>query len=143
MSEDMFAGISEASSQPGGRWLLPGQHVFKISALKNPPNLRAGNCFIAELEVIESTCESYQPGDFVSWIRNITKHKEMALGDIKAFLAATAGCDEDSIDEAGAAAAVGVAQPFAGMFIRCEAFNKPTQAGGDFTRTLWTTHQQQ
>ena len=135
----MFDGISEASSTQGGKWIQPGQHRFKVRALKNPPNLRAGNCFIAELEVVTSTADEYKEGDSVSWIRNITKHKEMALGDIKAFIAALAGCDEDDVTEQAANEAVATSQPFAGFMVDCEAFNRPTQAGGTFTRTIWTT----
>ncbi len=134
----MFDGIEKASKSEGGAWLLPGQHLFEISALKQPEHLRNGNCFIAELKVVESTAEAYEVGQSVSWIRNVTKHKEMALGDIKAFLAAVAGIGEDEIDSAGANAAVGDDQPFAGKQVKCEAFNKPTKAGGEFTHTLWT-----
>jgi hypothetical protein len=134
----MFDGIENVSSNQGGAWLQPGQHLFKILALKQPPNLRAGNCFIAELEVVETTNEDYSEGQSVSWIRNVTKHKEMALSDIKAFLAAVAGCEEEEIDSKGANAAVSDDQPFAGHLVKCEAFNRPTAAGGTFTRTLWS-----
>lgn len=134
----MFDGIEKVSSTSGGAWLLPGQHLFKINALKQPSNLRAGNCFIAELEVVESNNQEYSPGQSVSWIRNVTKHKEMALADIKGFLAAVANCEEEQIDSAGATMAVSEQQPFAGHLIRCEAFNRPTRDGGEFTRTLWS-----
>lgn len=134
----MFDGIEKVSSTQGGAWLEPGQHLFKITALKQPDNLRAGNCFIAELEVVETTNEGYNLGQSVSWIRNVTKHKEMALADIKAFLAAVAGCDENEIDREGADAAVSDDQPFAGHLVKCEAFNRQTQAGGTFTRTIWS-----
>lgn len=135
----MFDGIEKASSTPGGAYMQPGKHLFKINALKQPPNLRAGNCFIAELEVVHSTCVTYEVGLSVSWIRNVTKHKEMALGDIKGFLAAVARCAEEEIDAKGADAAVADDQPFAGQYIACEAFNKPTDEGGEFTRTIWTS----
>jgi len=133
----MFDGIENVTSPQGGAYLLPGQHIFKVNALKQPPNLRAGNCFIAEMSVVESNCEQYSVGQSVSWIRNVTKHKEMALADIKAFLAALAGCREEEIDSAGADAAVADDQPFAGFLVRCEAWNKPTKEGGEFTRTAW------
>lgn len=135
----MFDGIEKVSSSQSGAWLLPGQHLLKIHALKNPDNLRSGRCFIAEMEVVESTNPEYTKGQSVSWIRNVTKHKEMALADIKAFLAALAGCEETEIDNKGADAAVSEKQPFAGALIKCEAFNKPTKDGGTFTRTLWST----
>jgi len=135
----MFDGIEKVSSNQGGAWLLPGQHLFKILALKQPENLRSGACFIAELEVVETTQPDYTKGQSVSWIRNVTKHKEMALADIKSFLATVAGCEEEEIDSAGAEMAVGPQQPFAGQLIRCEAFNRPTKDGGTFTRTIWST----
>ena len=133
----MFDGIEEVTSNQGGAWLKPGKHTFKIKALKQPEGLRAGNCFIAELEIVETSCEEYHEGQAVSWIRNVTKHKEMALADIKAFLAAVAGCKEEDIDSKGANAAVSDSQPFAGHLIKCEAWNKPTTTGGEFTRTSW------
>lgn len=135
----MFDGIDKVSSTQGGDYLKPGKHVLKIRALKQPPNLRSGDCFIAELEVVESSREDYFPGKGVSWVCNVTKHKEMALGNIKAFLAAVAGIGEEDVDKNGANAAVSEDQPFAGHVVHCEAFNKPTKAGGDFTRTIWNT----
>ena len=133
----MFDGIESVTSTQGGAWLKPGQHLFKISSLRQPEGLRSGDCFIAELEVVESTCEDYSEGAKVSWIRNVSKHKEMALADIKAFLAAAAGIGEEDVDSDGAVAAVSEDQPFSGKLIRCEAFNRPTKSGGEFTRTLW------
>lgn len=134
----MFEGIESVTSNQGGQWLLPGQHLFEIGALKQPDNLYNGDCFIAELKVVETNNEKYDVGASVSWIRNVDKHKELALADIKAFLAAVAGCKEEDIDAEGAAAAVGADQPFAGKLVRCEAFNRRTKAGGEFTRTTWT-----
>lgn len=135
----MFDDIGSAQSSQGGAYLLAGQHLFEIKALKQPPKLRAGDCFIAELKVVESTNPNHEVGQSVSWVRNVTKHKEMALGDIKAFLAAVAGIPEEAVDKKGAELAVSEAQPFAGRFIRCEAWNVKTDAGNDFTKTRWTT----
>lgn len=135
----IFDGIEAVSSNQGGQFVFPGKHRFRIKALKSPPNLRNGNCFIAELQVVSSTHEDYIEGMAVSWVRNITKHKEMALADVKNFLAAVAGCREEDIDQEGADAAVGEKQPFAGALVDCEAWNKPTQKGENFTRTLWST----
>ena len=134
----MFDGIEEASTNQGGAYLLPGKHRLKIVALKTPEKLRSGDCFIAELEVVETSCEEYAVGQSVSWVRNITKHKEMALADIKAFLAAAAGIEEDEVDSKGAKAATSESQPLAGKLVDCEAFNKSTQAARTFTRTLWS-----
>lgn len=134
----MFDGIDKVSSSSGGAWLLPGKHRFRINALKSPDGLRNGQCFIAELAVVASTNPAYVEGQSVSWIRNITKHREMALADIKGFLAAVANCDEGTIDSAAARDAVSDDQPFAGAMVDCEAFNRPTKTGGEFTRTLWT-----
>ena len=134
----MFDGIEQVSSSQGGAWMKEGNHTFKVNALKMPPGLRAGVCFIAELEVVETNCPEYKVGQSVSFVRNITKHKEMALADVKALLAAVARCDEADIDSAGADAAVGEDQPFAGQLVNCEAFNRPTASGGEFTRTVWT-----
>jgi len=137
----LFDGIENASSSQGGQYIKPGQHVFEINALKMPPNLRNGACFIAELTVIASTGE-HGVGDSVSWVRNISKHKEMALGDIKAFLAACVGCKEEDVDAAGAEAAVSEAQPMAGIKVACEAFDKPMQKDPTkmFTHTRWSQH---
>lgn len=134
----MFDGIDKVSSSSGGAWLLPGKHRFMINALKSPEGLRNGQCFIAELSIVTSTNAAYVEGQSVSWIRNVTKHREMALADIKGFLAAAANCDEATIGNAEAQEAVSEDQPFAGVTVDCEAFNRPTKSGGEFTRTLWT-----
>lgn len=137
----MFDGIESVQSSQGGAWLLPGQHLLKINALKAPDNLRSGECFIGEFTVVETNNEKYSIGQSVSWIRNVTKHKEMAQADIKAFLAAVANIPEENVDSAGAQAAVSETQPFAGKLVRCEAFQRPTKSGGEFTRTIWTPHE--
>lgn len=134
----MFSGITEVSSSQGGQWVKPGKHHFKITALKSPPRLRAGQCFIAELKVISSTNPDYTEGQSVSWVRNITKHKEMALGDVKAFIAAALNIKEDQVNEEIADGVVAPDQPLKNYEVLCEAFNRPTKDGGEFTRTLWT-----
>lgn len=134
----MFQGIEAVTSNGGGAYVQPGKHRFQVSALKQPPNLRTGNCFIAEMRVVESSCADYAVGQAVSWISNITNGKEMALAEIKNFLAAVSGCSEDSITSAAADAAVGLDQPFAGALVDCDAYHKPTKKGGVFTRTRWT-----
>lgn len=136
----MFDGIEKVTSTAGGKWVLPGDHLFKILALRQPPKLRSGDCFIGELEVVESNNPDYKVGDLVSYVRNITAQKEMALADVKAFLAAAAGIDEAKVDAEGAKAAVGEAQPFAGKLIRCYAFNKPQakDATKSFTHCRWS-----
>jgi len=132
----LFDGIDNVSSNQGGNWLKEGKHRLRINALKMPQGLHTGDNFIAELTVVKST--SMEAGSTVSWVRNITKHKDMALADIKAFLAAAAGVDEETVTKAGAMAAVGEDQPLAGKMIECEAFQRPTKSGGEFTRTLWS-----
>lgn len=136
----MFDGIDAVSSNQAGAYVQPGKHRFKVNALKqtDPKTTRSGSNFIAELVVVSSTCPDYTEGQRVSWISNITKGQQMALAEIKGFLAAVSGCKEDSITAAAADAACGPSQPFAGALIDCDAFQKPTQKGGVFTRTLWS-----
>jgi hypothetical protein len=102
--------------------------------------LRSGITFIAELEVVQTNNEEWKEGDSCSWIRSITNHKEMALGDIKAFLAACANVKEEEVDNAGAEEAVGESQPFAGKLIACEAFDRPMKKDPTqmFTHTRWS-----
>ena len=137
----MFDGIEAVSSSRGGVYLLPGQHRFRINALKSPPKLRAGQCFIAELSVVVSTNPAYEKGSTVSWICNITKSKypELTLADIKGFLAAAAACEESSITNEAAQAAVADNQPFEGVLVDCEAYDKPNKENsGSFTKTIWS-----
>ena len=47
----MFDGIETVTGNDGGQYVLPGQHDFLVRALKEPPDLYNGSCFIAELEV--------------------------------------------------------------------------------------------
>ena len=131
-----FDGIESVTSTSGGEWIVPGNHVFRVNALKMPQNLRAGDCFIGELTVVES--DTMREGASVSWVRNITKHREMALTDIKQFLAAVAHINEEEVDQDGANEAVSEDQPLAGRLVKCEAYNRQTQSGNDFTRTSWS-----
>jgi hypothetical protein len=137
----MFDGIDKVSSTGGGARLVPGKHRFLINALKAPPGLRTGRCFIAELTVVSTTNPALVEGQSVSWVRNRDgKFPELALGDIKGFIAAAANCDESTIGEAACDAAVTENQPFAGKMIDCDAFDKPFKSDSSkaFTKAIWS-----
>lgn len=135
----MFDGIDAVSSSSGGAFIVPGKYRFRINALKCPDNLRAGQCFIAELDLVSSNVSEFFEGQRISWIRKLGgEWAQLALADVKGFIAAAAKCEESQINNEVATRVVQDDQPLAGKLVDCEAYNKPKKNGEPFTRTRWS-----
>ncbi len=151
-----FSGLGKAKSTQGGLYVRPGNYLFQVLAVKEQASqVGSRKFFIAELKVIEAqkTDKNIEPNGVdtePAWLVELPgKYPELALGNIKNFLMAAYGYQaeaegedapgEDDIDEDAADAAVTEDNPLMGVFIRAEAFQKKTKAGGDFTRVNFET----
>lgn len=132
----LFSGIEDAKRTKGGNYLKPGLSALEVGALKMIETRKKDDMFIAELVVIKSSNPAHPAGSHISWTANL-KH-DAAMGDIKNFAAAVLGCEETEITEEVMERLVDEEEnPAAGSKVFVDAYNKETQAGGDFTRTDW------
>lgn len=72
----------------GGNWSLPGTHEVIITRIENKEEGFKGHSVIIEYEIVSSDNPDLKEGDQRSWANNITKHGDMALGNIADFIRA-------------------------------------------------------
>lgn len=136
----IFSNIKNAKGSGSGLYLNEGQHDLKILACKQKKGWNGKTSFIAEFEVLEST--TLPKGSRPAWVVKLKDDPvvlDLQLADIKDFLAAAGGCSTDDIEEADLEAATSVQNPLAGTRIRAISVNRPTRAGGVFTKNSWAT----
>ena len=129
-----FKGIKDAKPSVGGNYIKLGKHTFEIGDLKVVESSKKRNqmFYIAELKTVAST--AHNEGESVSFVVDMEY-----LSDIKHFIAAAVGCEFDDVDDDLAASSVHKKQPFEGVLVDCEAYNKKTKNGGDFTKCKWSS----
>ena len=134
-----FVGISTASKSTRSRYINPGHYTLAVIQPKlrdsENPTTRGRVYFIVDFRVVETTSETYQAGDTVSWL--VTLGSEQALGDVKEFAGALIGGDESQVTDESTFALCQPDNPASGLTVKCEAFNVITQAGNDFTKINW------
>lgn len=128
----MFAGIESARMSTGGVYPLNGAYLLEINAVKSGQTRKKIDFFVAEFKILESDNPRRAKGTEMSWM--CTMDKEPALGNIKAFVAASTGCSSDDVDEAGVLAIVSAENPLKGTKIRLMATEVTTKSGKPFTR---------
>lgn len=135
-----FAGIKDATQMGGSRRLGVGKYVVKIDTLRFFQSRKDRSpVFAADLEVVESDNDEFQPGDKVGYATKRGQFAEYFLGDIKAFLMA-AGADEDELDEDAADECVSEAQPLRGTLMRCHVTLDTKNPEKGYTRYLFLPH---
>lgn len=145
----LFGGIKGQRGSQGGVYFLPGNYVVEIQRCKTGKTRKEIDFFVAECKIVESDNPERKPGSSASFM--VTLDKDPALGNIADFMrmgmwlqGRAAGLDDlppeaDGIelDEGDADEICGEDNPFVGMEMGLEAYNKPTKAGNDFTRHKW------
>lgn len=148
--ESQGTKINDEKGTEGGLYFAPGNYVAEIQRCKMIKTLKKDDAFVAEFKVIESDVVKIGPGSEPSFFVNMDgKHPKLALGNVADFmraglaaLAAAAGeecppIDEIELDTPTCEAITGADNILAGVKLAIYAFNKPTQAGKDFTRIKW------
>lgn len=134
----VFGGIEKTTTFKNAPFLEPGQYELAVKALQvvTSKKMPARNFFVAEFDVVTSSCDKFMAGDLVSWLVDMS-HGETSLSNCKAFAAAVMDCDESEVDEATMEKLVGPEQPATGVKIKANAFTIKTRAGTDFTKVRW------
>lgn len=151
----MFSGMKEAQVGQGGVYFTDGSYVVEVTECIAKKSRKGDSLYIVEARVLEGTTsptvrtnakgaeETIYPkkaGTKASWVVNM-RH-DAALGNIKGFLAAAIGCDEDQIGEEEAEESVSADNPLAGMIVRLDCETIITQNKNDFTLHRWSTYEE-
>ena len=131
----IFATVADSKPTVGGKYFLPGNYLVEIQRCKEGETRKKIPFFVVECKIIQSDNPDMKVGTDCSWL--VMMDKDAAPGNIKAFVMAAAGVEEDEVDEAGCEEICSERQPLAGTKMRVEAYNKPTKAGMPFTRLNW------
>lgn len=138
VKRSVYEKIASSKSTGGGNLIRDGRYRFVVKSLildsKN-----SGDCFIAEFEVVESEkifedVEPNKPTSTCSYVVNLDgAGKLSAPGNIKAFILALLGEDEDSVSEKELAditeELTSENQPARGMLIADETWRKFSRSG--------------
>ncbi len=145
----LFGDIKGQSSARGGVYFTPGNYVVEVERCKIGQTRKGVDFFVAECKVIETDSKELRPGASASFL--VTLDKDPALGNIADFMrmglwlqgrdagidGLPADADSVSLEEGDADEICGEDNPFVGLRVGLEAYNKPTKAGNDFTRMKW------
>lgn len=156
---DVLDGIGKASATGGGTYFAPdAKYLIEIKKVLMKGSSRSSDVFfIVECIVLESNSEeTVVGGPDPSWVVNISKNRETALGNVKMFIAAANGVDPDYPelkDEIEVKKLVRLAcdeklQPLAGVQVRVTTAAVYTKAAKerkksnpneqpDFTKHVW------
>ncbi len=127
--------LDTGASGPRLPYLYPGKFLLRVRKVSHYPSQKnpREEWFRVDFDVVEGARDGR---DAVSWIVKLS-NGDTALRDVRAFVRAMLG-EESPINREVMEQLTGVDQPAAGLLVRCEAINKRTLAGGDFTQTYWT-----
>jgi hypothetical protein len=142
--------VASAKASKGGNYIVDGNYLFAVRNLIHSDEFHTGECFVAELEVIESEANvdgiaPNPPGSVASYVVKLSDKKTLdsAMGNIKLFFCALLGEDPANVNDAELASAIDRAcepdQPIKGKTIRDRTYRK-TIKGGPNAGKPWTAH---
>ena len=131
-----FTGIENAKVTERLQNLSIGQYVLQVDAVKVVESRGKGDMFISEFTVLSSKGEGANPeGSRVSTI--IPLRLDMALPNIKAFVAALTGEDLKAVTEKMVDTLVSAKNPAKGTVVRADAFEIQKKDGSPFTKVAF------
>lgn len=116
----MFGGFGGTKARAQGQYINPGTYIVEVeklvALLSTRPGSKGNEIFVGEFTVLHTVVESpremdpvtpgkvryeasHKPGERVSYIQNVTKFEEMALGNIKALMLAIGQTDAPGLKE--------------------------------------------
>ena len=154
----MFAGMAQAEAKGAGQYFGVGRFLLRTKNIFAKEGFKPA--FIAEFEILESTCATDPVGSSRSFFVNMKPDNPYAFSDIKKFLAALSGDNPKTLPSPAAApekhreieqlakaacdpayaARIGMApDALIGLPVRLETWQKPTKkVGGLFTIHDWS-----
>jgi hypothetical protein len=139
-------GDADGSSR--GNYFPPqdGEFDIQIGAVKHK-NGHEGEAVIVEMIVLASNNPEIQPGTQKSTAWNISKHKDMAINNIKSFVCGIYGLSEadkspptkEKINHVSKRM-VEMDNPLSGIKVHLTTWKSITQKGHDFTNMKWAPY---
>ncbi|MEO9194311.1 MAG: hypothetical protein ABI445_11660 [Polyangia bacterium] len=129
--------IAEAKTTGGGNNIKDGNYGLLIKKLSCEGKFK-GTCFIAEFDVVDSekthaTIEPNTVGSDCSFVLNLDKNPETALGNLKGFYCGLLGVEESAISQSELADKIveycSDDNKARGMLICASTYRKVTQKG--------------
>jgi hypothetical protein len=143
----MFDELGSAQAVEKGKWFKPGDYDLRVKQVIGKQTQKSGFCSIVAFEILNTTHPEFPVGSDASWVQPMGK-LQIALSAIKEFMIALAGLkvsDKDKIktliDPIAAKsweAACGAANPYAGMVIHLNAYERLTAQQKPFTVHAWS-----
>lgn len=148
ISETMLKKIAAAKATGGGRRYTDGKYLLEVLETKWKEGFK-GESFIVKVNVKESepnlepdfledngkpAAAPLAPGFTFDVVSNLTKN-DMAAGNVKAYILALFGADENTTSDDEVIAAMkqvcAPGQPARGMLIRMETYRRRIQSGAN------------
>lgn len=146
-----FEGLAEAQN-PGtaGAYASPGEYQIEVTKCLSKDTQNHGWCFIVEGIYLTTNNEDHRAGDRFTWLQKL-QNKQIGFSAMKGFFYAALGASleardkekRDKIDaqlDAMADAACGEQNLLKGRKANLEVIQKPTKAGGVFSRHNWSPY---
>lgn len=139
-------GDADGSSR--GNYFPPvdAEYDVQIEAVKHKHG-HEGESVIVEMRVLASNNPELVAGTSKSTAWNITKHKEMAINNIKSFVCGIYGLAESDKSPAGKAKVVHISKrmveadnPLMGAKVHLTTWCSKTKKGEDFTNMKWAPY---
>jgi hypothetical protein len=138
-----MTGSADGSSS-GNYFSGDGEYDLVIDAVKHKPDGYNGESVIVELTVLSSNRPDVPPGSSKATAWNLTKHKNMALNNIKSFVCGVYGWQDNDKSPPIVQAVNHVSRrmveadnPLGGVKVHLSTWTKKTRSGGDFTTQDW------
>ena len=127
--------VADAKPMEGSGFWAPGQYVVEIDVCKAITNRKNELCFIVSGVAKKSSNAECPVGCTRDWVVNM-KH-DSSPGNVKSFIRAATGLEEEEIDEDGTEAVVDEKNPLHGELVALEVTMVKTRDGNDFSKHVW------
>lgn len=128
----MFGGIESAVTSEKLPHLNVGLYTLEIDGVKQIKSRKGKSYFVTEFRIIEASGPGANTqGSTASWM--VDMGNDLALGNVRGFLAAAMDVPDKTITEPVADDAVSTKQPLKGFLVKAEASVIKTKEGKDFT----------
>lgn len=134
----IFGNIGKVgAARPKGVFFTKGRYDVSVVSVRHVTSkVGSDQFFVVDFDVAESNNPDIPAGTAATWMTKLNgKFPDMALADVKSFIMAATGADEDDVDEGTIEEALdGDGTALAGSALRIVVEPTKTKAGGDFSK---------
>lgn len=126
-----FKGVEAAKPSLGGNYIQPSDMLCRLDKVKEIETRKSGPAICIEMTVFHVFEGNHIVGENVTHM--LMQNQDSFLGNWKAFVMGTQGCEESEVTQEMSEIICGEAQPLSGDVVRVKARNIKTQKDKDFT----------